>query len=84
MKRKEKIILLRRFQSGEKDIREFIIENSNPLPSWYWQQYETKEELLTDLKKTYGEKVAVVWDQGKPFLINTNPKTKTPKWFNHE
>ena len=84
MNRDEKIKLLNGLKSGEKDLKRFVIENEFPLPSWYWQQFETKEELLADQKKERGEKIIIVWHEGKPYLINNNPKPNKPLWFNYE
>lgn len=81
MNRKEKIALLKRLRDGKESISDMLIKNSPPLPSWYWQDFETPEELLNDLKKTMGEKVTVIWKEGKPYCIDMNERSKKFKWF---
>lgn len=84
MTRKEKIELLNGIKTGKADITHLIIKNSAPLPSWYWQDFETTEELINDLKKQRGANIVLLWHDGKPYVIDNNPKRKQPKWFNNE
>ena len=82
MNRSAKISLLKAIKSGNASFREFQISGAVCLPSWVINQFDKPEELLQDLKKTWGQSVRVVWDGGKVFVIH--PKEFKNKWFNSE
>lgn len=81
MNRREKINFLNRVKEGKENVSDILIQNSLPLPSWYWQDFETPEELLADLKKSIGDKISVIWKDGKPYCIDLNKRQKKINWF---
>lgn len=84
MNRKEKIEFLNGIRAGKGAVKDWFIKSSSPLPSWYWQQFETREELLSDLKKSNGENIIVIWWDGRPYLYDFNLKRGKPQWFTYE
>jgi len=84
MNRKEKINYLKRLREGKENISDLLIKNSLPLPSWYWQQFDIPEDLINDLKNTRGEKISVIWKDGKPYCIDLNKRVKKFNWFENE
>lgn len=84
MTRNKKIEFLKDIKAGKIDIKELILENSLPLPSWYWIQFDTPEQLLADIKKEMGESCLLRWHEGKPYVINKNKVSKSFNWFNYE
>ena len=82
MNREAKISLLRAIKSGKATIKEFQISGAVCLPSWVINQFDKPEDLLQDLKQTWGQSVRIIWDGGKVFVIP--PKEFKNKWFNYE
>ena len=83
MNRKAKIDFLASVANSENDLNSLWIKTSIPLPTWYWQQFETEHELLQDLRKG-GREVDIIWEKGRPHKIDYNTNTNQPKWFPYE
>ena len=82
MNRAAKISLLKAVKSGEASSKGIQLKGAICPPTWLLKQFETPDELCQDLKKTWGESVRVVVDNGKVFVIP--PKGFKNKWFNYE
>ncbi len=82
MNRSAKISLLRAVKSGEASFKEVQLQGAICPPTWLLNQFESPDELCQDLKKTWGESVRVVVDNGKVFVIP--PKDFKNKWFNYD